>query len=111
MDNKQKIARDSIFKESKEAEGLNVKGYDFNSGIDYDKLFDSYLTTGAQATNLARAIEIINKMRKENAFIYLGYTSNMITTGIREIIRYLAEHKMIDMLVTTGGGMEEDFIQ
>src|SRR3989344_286676 len=27
------------------------------------------------------------------------------------MIRYLAEHKMIDMLVTTGGGIEEDFIK
>lgn len=111
MDKKQKIARESILKKSKEITGLNVKGYDFNSGINYEKLFDSYLTTGAQATNLAKAIEIINKMRKENAFIYLGYTSNMVTTGIREIIRYLAEHKMIDMLVTTAGGIEEDFIK
>lgn len=111
MDNKQKIARESILKKSKEITGLNVKGYDFNSGINYEKLFDSYLTTGAQATNLAKAIEIINKMRKENAFIYLGYTSNMVTTGIREIIRYLAEHKIVDMLVTTAGGIEEDFIK
>ena len=53
----------------------------------------------------------IKKMRKEKAFIYLGYTSNMVTKGNREIIRYLTEHKMIDYLVKTGGGIEEEFIK
>lgn len=43
--------------------------------------------------------------------IFLGYTSNMVSSGVREIIRYLAEHKMIDAIVTSGGGIEEDFIK
>ncbi|MEK6935342.1 MAG: deoxyhypusine synthase [Nanoarchaeota archaeon] len=109
--NNEKIARENLIRESEEAEGLNVRGYDFNKGINYSEVIDSYLTTGAQATNLAKAIEIIKKMRKEKAFIYLGYTSNMVTTGIREIIRYLVEHRLVDYLVTTAGGIEEDFIK
>ena len=111
----EQIARENLIRESEEAFGLSVKGYDFNNcvngKVDYDKLLDSYLTTGAQATNFSRAVEIIKKMRKEKAFIYLGYTSNMVTTGVREVIRYLAEHKLIDYLVTTAGGIEEDFIK
>ena len=43
--------------------------------------------------------------------IFLGYTSNMVSYGIRDIIRYLCEHKMIDVIVTTCGGIEEDFIK
>ena len=35
-----------------------VRGYDFNEGVNYDKLLDSYLTTGFQATNLGLAIEV-----------------------------------------------------
>lgn len=107
----EQIARENLIRESEEAEGLSVKGYDLNKGIDYEKIIDSYLTTGAQATNLAKAIKIITKMRNGKAFIYLGYTSNMVTTGIREIIKYLAEHKLINYLVTTAGGIEEDFIK
>ncbi len=104
-------AREAILKESEEIEGKSVKGYDFNNGIDFSKILDSFETVGAQATNLSKAVEIINKMRKEKVFIYLGYTSNMVSTGNREIIRYLAEHKMVDVLVTTAGGIEEDFIK
>jgi deoxyhypusine synthase len=102
---------DAIFKESEEVSGVSVQGYDFNSGVDFAKILDSYASTGAQATNFAKAVEIIKKMRKEKAFIYFGYTSNMVSTGMREIIRYLVEHKLIDVLVTTGGGIEEDFVK
>lgn len=43
--------------------------------------------------------------------IFLGYTSNMVSSGVREIIRFLVEHKMINCIVTTAGGIEEDFIK
>lgn len=104
-------ARKNILRKSKEAQGLSIKGYEFNRGIDYEKLLDSYATTGIQASNFAKAVEIINEMIKEKTYIYLGYTSNMVTSGMREIIRYLAEHKKVDVLVTTAGGIEEDIIK
>ena len=108
---KEKIARENILRQSEEAEGETVKGYDFNNGVDFKKILDSYSTTGAQATNFAEAVDIIKEMKKENASIYLGYTSNMVTTGVRDIIRYLVEHKLVDVLVTTAGGIEEDLIK
>jgi deoxyhypusine synthase len=43
---------------------LEVKGYDFNQGVDYDKIFESMMTNGFQATNFAMAVEQIQKMRK-----------------------------------------------
>ncbi|XP_068939092.1 deoxyhypusine synthase isoform X2 [Petaurus breviceps papuanus] len=43
--------------------------------------------------------------------IFLGYTSNLISSGVRETIRYLVQHNMVDVLVTTAGGIEEDLIK
>ncbi|RUS29995.1 DHS-like NAD/FAD-binding domain-containing protein [Jimgerdemannia flammicorona] len=43
--------------------------------------------------------------------IFLGYTSNLVSSGMREVIRFLAEHNMVDVIVTTAGGIEEDFIK
>lgn len=43
--------------------------------------------------------------------LFLGYTSNLISSGLREIIKFLAQHKLVDCLVTTAGGVEEDFIK
>lgn len=111
-----------------------VKGYDFNKGIDYHELFKTMIHCGFQATNFALAIEEVNRMlhqrsvplakdqidqieedefikRRSHCTIFLGYTSNMVSSGIREIIRFLVQHKLVDCLVTTAGGVEEDFIK
>lgn len=109
--NTSKIAEEAILKESEEVDGKSVKGYDFSQGVDWEKIVDSFETTGFQASHLAKAIEIIKKMREEKAFIYLGYTSNIVSSGIRDVIRYLVQNKMVDVLVTTGGGVEEDLIK
>jgi len=105
------FAEKNILGRSEEVQGLTIGGYDFNKGVDYDRLIDNFYSTGFQATNLAKAIEIIKEMRKEKAYIYLGYTSNMVSSGLRDIFRYLVEHKLVDVIVTTAGGIEEDFIK
>jgi deoxyhypusine synthase len=109
--NKEETAHENVLRESEEVEGLNIKGYDFNQGLDWEKLVDSFRTTGIQATHLVYAIDIINEMISEKAFIYLGYTSNMTSSGIRDVIRFLVEKKMVNVLVTTTGGFEEDLIK
>lgn len=112
-----------------------VKGYDLNEGVNYSKIFSTYWRTGFQATNLGNAINRVNDMIKwrlsdekvtadtpahlrsqavrENTrcTIFLGYTSNMSSCGMREYIRYLCQHKMVDCIVTTCGGIEEDFMK
>jgi deoxyhypusine synthase len=35
--------------------------------------------------------------------IFLGFTSNMISSGSREILAYLCKNRMVDVLVTTAG--------
>ncbi|KAH3890815.1 probable deoxyhypusine synthase isoform X1 [Dreissena polymorpha] len=111
-----------------------IKGYDFNEGLDYHRLLQTYMTSGFQAQNFGKAVEEINRMiscklsplsqehtiecnsqqtyrEKTNCTIFLSYTSNMISAGVREIIRFLVQHKMVDCIVTTAGGVEEDFIK
>lgn len=105
------LARESILKESGKISGARIKGYDFNEGVDYDKIIDSFSSTGFQASHLSQAIEIVNEMQKNDSKIYLGYTSNMVSSGLREIIRYLVEHKKVHTCVTSGGGFEEDLIK
>lgn len=111
-----------------------VKGYDWNKGIDYHALFETFKFTGFQATNFGLAVEEIRRMlkarsmslgekdidsfeedefirRKSPCTIFLGYTSNMASCGIREQIRFLVQHKLIDCIVATAGGVEEDLIK
>jgi len=112
-----------------------VQGYDFNSGIDYHKLLESYRRSGFQATNFGKAVDEINRMlemkaqplelnedekdhnpnptgrERTNCTIFLGFTSNLISSGTRETFRWLVQHNMVDCVVTTAGGIEEDFIK
>jgi len=39
-----------------------IRGYDFNKGVDYRALLQSYITTGFQASNMGLAINEINRM-------------------------------------------------
>ncbi|XP_028394693.1 deoxyhypusine synthase-like [Dendronephthya gigantea] len=126
MDNSApEIAVEAVLKASEQMpiDSETVKGYDFNNGVDYSALLATYKHSGFQATNFGKAVDEINNMisrrfelppkegQKTNCAIFLGYTSNMISSGLRETIRYLAEHNMIDCIVTSAGGIEEDFIK
>ncbi|KAI6196805.1 hypothetical protein M3Y94_01152500 [Aphelenchoides besseyi] len=60
----------------------------------------------------SKTLLIIRLVAKKRACtIFLGYTSNLVTSGLRDIFRYLAQHDMIDCIVTSAGGIEEDFIK
>lgn len=106
-----KNAKSSIFKTSSEPKGPHVKGYDFSKKFDIETFLQAYGTTGLQASQLKKAIDIAKQMQKEKVTIFLGYTSNMISSGIREAICYLVKNKMVHVIVTTAGGIEEDLIK
>ena len=111
MKTNDKIARENLLRDSEEISGIKIEGYDFNNGVDYAKIIKSFGSTGFQASHLSRAIEIVNKMISEEAFIFLGYTSNMVSSGLRDIFRYLVENKKVNAIVTTTGAIEEDIIK
>eukprot|EP01039_Chlorochromonas_danica_P007328 gene7328-8110_t len=122
----------SVFDASKH---LEVKGIDFNKEVDLDSIMNAMLTTGFQATHVGQAVHEINRMLKwrlsdapikemdpeefrdpayrsqQKCTIFLSYTSNMISSGLRETIRFLVQHRLVHCIVTTAGGIEEDFIK
>lgn len=115
------IAQDAVLTKSSKVSFLNeeVSGYDWNQGIDYNKLLGTYIHSGFQATNLGLAIKEVNKMLecrsqtlvpghednedpfvtvKHNCTIFLGYTSNIVSCGLRESIRFLVQHKLVRLI-------------
>jgi len=88
-----------------------IKGYDFNKKFDFNSFIKSFSTSGIQATNLGSAVNITESMIREKVPIFLSFTSNMISSGMREIIRYLVEKKKVAVLCTSAGGVEEDAIK
>ncbi|KIK48837.1 hypothetical protein CY34DRAFT_797620 [Suillus luteus UH-Slu-Lm8-n1] len=114
---------------------ISVQGPDLEKKLSLQEFLKSYERIGFQASSLGRAIDIVNRMRKwrlsdepisadesedylspeiraqTRCDIFLGYTSNLISSGLREIILYLVKHKHVAAIVTTAGGIEEDFIK
>ena len=110
---------DAVLQKTKDSSLLKEKvaGYDWSQGLNYDKLLNSFLHTGFQATNFGLAVEEINRMIecrkapisedryvddedpfigvKSNCTIFLGYTSNIVSSGLRETIKFLVQHKMV----------------
>jgi deoxyhypusine synthase len=132
-------AVDSVLRKTQVQDELGpiIEGLDLDAQptINYEAILDSFMSTGIQASQTAMAMEEINKMldwsladepvaadededflshearEKVRCRVWLSYTSNMISSGCREYIRYLAKHKMIQAIVTTAGGIEEDFVK
>ena len=110
MDNEKKV-KENLLREAEEAKGIKIEGYDFDDGVNYAKILDKFESMGFQASHFFKAIKITNEMVDDGAFIFLGYTSNMVSSGNREIIKYLVKNKKVNILVTTAGGIEEDIIK
>ncbi len=66
---------------------------------------------GFQGIELKNAVEAILKMRRAGAKVFFTYTSNMVTSGLRGLFAQLVELGVIDVIVTTVGGIEEDIMK
>ncbi|ODQ67621.1 Deoxyhypusine synthase [Nadsonia fulvescens var. elongata DSM 6958] len=107
-------------------DAIEVEGIDFdlpeNKNIRASDLIAGMSTMGFQASSLSKACKIIDEMRawrgknpetgqEEKCTIFLGFTSNLISSGLRSTLKYLVKHKMVSAIVTTAGGIEEDLIK
>lgn len=117
---------------------VEVKGIDYSKDNAYNMravdLVNSMKTMGFQASSVGQACDIINNMRSwrgkhidelpeherggefddkgfQKSTIFLGFTSNLISSGLRDTLRYLVQHKMVSAIVASAGGIEEDLIK
>ncbi|KAM3506868.1 hypothetical protein MY10362_002120 [Beauveria mimosiformis] len=116
-------AKDAVLVKSEDmpADAQKVEELDFNKlnrPITAHDLFMGMRHMGFQASAMSEAIRIINEMQAwkdpetgDKTTIFLGYTSNLISSGLRGVLRWLVEHKHVSAIVTTAGGIEEDFIK
>jgi len=75
------------------------------------ELVDLFGNVGYQAIELNHASEVIIKMKENKAKIFLTFTSNMVTSGLRGFFAQLIKLKMVDIIVTTSASIEEDLMK
>ncbi|CAK9439210.1 uncharacterized protein LODBEIA_P34340 [Lodderomyces beijingensis] len=135
------LASDAVLKQSVPVpkDFVEVEGIDYSQDAAYNMtatdLISSMSHMGFQASNLSQACHIIDEMRqwrgkrkselaeheqtgefdeqdeRQKTTIFMGYTSNLISSGLRDTLRYLVQHKMVSAIVATAGGVEEDIIK
>ncbi|WP_462271994.1 deoxyhypusine synthase family protein [Methanohalophilus sp.] len=90
---------------------VQVKDLHWKKDMRVSELVNSYENVGFQSVELYRASEVIVKMKKDSAKVFLTFTSNMVTSGLRGFFAQLIELGIADVLVTTVGGLEEDIMK
>lgn len=124
------LASDAVLKQSIPVpeDFQEVKGIDYSQDNAYNMrakdLIKSMSTMGFQASSLSQACDIIDNMRSwrgkhkdtleeheqtgefddegyQKTTIFMGYTSNLISSGLRDTLRYLVQHKMVSAIVAS----------
>ena len=88
-----------------------VKDFTWKKGMKVKDLVTAYKNLGFQSIELGKAADLIVKMKKNSAKIFLTFTSNMVTSGLRGFFAQLIRLGMANVIVTTVGGIEEDIMK
>ena len=88
-----------------------VQDFIWEKGMKVHDLVNAYRNVGFQSIELGKAADLIVKMKKNSAKIFLTFTSNMVTSGLRGFFAQLIKLGMADVIVTTVGGIEEDIMK
>jgi len=76
-----------------------------------EEMVSSFGNLGYQAIELSEAEKVVMKMKRAGAKIFLTFTSNMITSGLRGFFAQLCKLQIPNIIVTTSGSIEEDIMK
>jgi len=88
-----------------------VEDFRWEERMTVSTLVKSFNKIGFQSTEIGKAAEVIVKMKKNSANIFLTFTSNMTTSGLRGFFAQLIELGLVQNIVTTVGSIEEDIMK
>ena len=88
-----------------------VQDFIWKKGMKVHDLVNAYKHIGFQSVELGKAADLIVKMKKNSAKIFLTFTSNMVTSGLRGFFAQIIKLGLADVIVTTVGGLEEDIMK
>ncbi len=88
-----------------------IKDFTWKPGMTVRELVQQYQSLGYQSTELAKVSDVFVRMKKNSAKIFLSFTSNMVTSGLRGFFAQVLKKGMADIVVTTAGSIEEDIMK
>ncbi|MBT7102367.1 deoxyhypusine synthase family protein [archaeon] len=88
-----------------------VKDFIWTSNMTVEQLVDSFGNLGYQSIELNEAAKVVLKMKRDKSKVFLTFTSNMVTSGLRGLFAQLCKLQIPNILVTTSGSIEEDIMK
>ena len=88
-----------------------IKDFLWKNSMSVNDFLDELGSIGFQSVELKNASDLIVKMKSSGAKIYLTFTSNMVTSGLRGFFAQLIKLKIPQVIVTTAGAIEEDIMK
>jgi deoxyhypusine synthase len=76
-----------------------------------DELVNEFKNAGLQAGNLARAVDLMENMWREDYFIILAFSGPLVPSGMRSIFTDLIKSGKVGMIVTNGANITHDIIE
>ncbi|HXH21820.1 MAG TPA: deoxyhypusine synthase family protein [Dehalococcoidia bacterium] len=86
----------------------HVRPFEVRPGQTPSQLMHGLHGTSFQARNLGTATRIWKRMMEDEITIFLGIAGAMVPAGMRNVIRFLIENRMVDVIVSTGANMFHD---
>ena len=88
-----------------------IKDLKLSPDMSAQELVKQLRASGFQGQNVGIASEILSEAKRNGAFSFLSFTSNMAASGLRGTFIDLVKRKKIDAIVTTSGTIDEDLIR
>jgi len=74
----------------------------------FDLTEQMFLSGGFTARKVGEAVRILREMKKSDAYIFLSFPADIISTGTRGVIRRLVQDRLVSAVITTCGTLDHD---
>lgn len=88
-----------------------VRGFELRGDMKLEDYLQKSAFLGYQASQLGRACELAEKIKRDKCTVFLSFTSNIVSSGLREIIAQLCREKAVQCIITSTGAIEEDYMK
>ena len=85
-----------------------VRPFSIANQLSASEVVERMAGTAFQARNLGLAVDIWDRMLRDQVTIFLGLAGAMVPAGMRPVFVYLIENRLIDCLVSTGANLFHD---
>jgi deoxyhypusine synthase len=87
-----------------------VKDLEIDENSSVDEIIRKMGNSGGfQASHLSVAVDILEKMIKDKKCVrFFSFPANIISTGVRSIIREMVKRRWFDIIITTCGTLDHD---